>query len=328
MTHDVDPGAKVVLSRENADHQKNERKWMAIFGPGASRGMENTDMGLHFRTFRKGKRAKFLRLVMRGIPESCRARAWSLFLDPKCEGGKAEFPFASASRRLVPRGDNTIRTDVARIVGHAHLFTTRDIRESLYQVIRAYITGDHDIDYWPGMGYPAALLVAYMNDESAYWSFCHFMKGPKRHHRELYTDQFANLNNLNLVWDGILRSKFPKVAANLKKLGIESKDYTNGWFLAAFQGIPFPAEFRLRIFDRLCAFGTRTLLSFAITIVSAAQKDLETGRFDGVTTMLKDPARVPLLQDPKKAISKWDGLFLTKKEYVKCFTKAGVPLFK
>jgi hypothetical protein len=154
------------------------------------------------------------------------------------------------------------------------------------------------------------------------------MKGSKRHYRELYTSQFANLKNLNLVWEGVIREKFPKVAANFRRLDIESKDYTSPWFLAGFQGISFAPEFRLRIFDRLCAFGIRALISLAIVIVSSAQKELETKGLDKVMAILKDPTKVPLLQNWGKAIAKWDGMFLTKKEYEKCFIRAGVPLFK
>jgi hypothetical protein len=154
------------------------------------------------------------------------------------------------------------------------------------------------------------------------------MKGFKRHYRESYTSQFANLKNLNLVWEGILRAQFPKVAANFKRLDIESKDYTSLWFLAAFQGISFAPEFRLRIFDRLCAFGIRALISLAIVIVSSGQTELETRGLHRVTAILKDSTKVPLLQKWRKGIAKWDGMFLTKKVYEKYFTRTGVPLFK
>jgi hypothetical protein len=324
----LDAGGMVTLTWECESHPEDERKWMAIFGPGPGGKTENVDAGAHFRNFRKEKRAKFCRRVMRGIPDSCRARAWSLLLDPNCEGGKREPAFAAMFRNAVPRSDAKIRTDVGRIVGRVGVFTTRDVSESLYRLLRAYVNSDREVDYWPGMGCPAALLISYMNDEDAYWSFRHFMGGSKRCYREFYRNQFTNLNYLTLVWEEVLGARFPKVVANFQKLNIESSYYTGGWFLAGFQGFSLPPELRLRLFDRLCAFGTRTLLSFAILVLAAAQKELETGGFDRVTTILKDPTRVPLLQNWKKAIAKWDGLFLTKKEYERWFTKAGVPFFK
>jgi hypothetical protein len=173
----------------------------------------------------------------------------------------------------------------------------------------------------------AALLLGYMDEGPAYWSFYHLLCGPKHKLSEFFVDDFLQLRLLNVVWDKILEIRFPKVHANLKRLKVEPMTYTPNWFLTAFQVLPFPNVFRLRVFDRYAAFGTRALLSLGIAIIKVIKADLEIVGAAKAAALLQNPATHPMLQDWRKLVRKWDRAFLSPSQYKSYFEKARVTFF-
>jgi hypothetical protein len=208
------------------------------------------------------------------------------------------------------------------------MFTQHDIRVSLYRVLRAYSNADKEFSYLQCLAFPAALLLAYMPEERAFWAFWFLMNDSKHRLRDYCLDNFAALKELNRVWEVVLQNRYPKIYANFKRLGIETLTYTISWFISAFLNIDFPVVLRLRIFDRYCAFGPRALLSLGLACVSLLKKEFMGSEMDKIILLLQNPNRGRRLQDWRAVITKWDKLFISKINYSKYFKRAGVEEFR
>jgi hypothetical protein len=88
--------------------------------------------------------------------------------------------------------------------------------------------------------------------------------------------------------------------------------------------VSLPIEFKLKIFDRYVAFGSRALLSLALAIISLDKKELVQSPKEIMLPLLQDPMKGPRLRDWKVIMEKWDKLFLSKSDYLKAIKKAGV----
>jgi hypothetical protein len=153
------------------------------------------------------------------------------------------------------------------------------------------------------------------------------MHGPKHDLREFYLHEFARVKELNRVWEVLLQKKYPKVAKHLTDLRIDPMLYTPAWFLTGFQTMQLPPPFRLRMFDRHIVFGTRALLSFAVTIISIGKKSLETKSTEVCIPLLQNPMSLPEFQDWRNLIKKFDTHFLTKQECSSAFKRASIEEF-
>jgi hypothetical protein len=264
---------------------------------------------------------------MKGIPDSCRSRAWHLIVDPKCEVVSQDRPsVAFYFNKGIPPSDRIIQVDIPRTMPHMPMFSTNEARERLYTVLRAYSNADEELGYFQGMAFSAAMLLCYMTEEEAFWSFSYIMQG-QHQLRNFYLDSFKNLRLINKVWDKVLELRYPAFLANLKRLEMDHMVYTPSWFLTGFQTIEFPPPFKLRIFDRMLGFRTRALLSFAITIVSLGKDKITTGSMEAVIEHLQNPTKHPKFADWRGVIKKWDKNFLTPAQYSAYFKKAEVVEF-
>jgi hypothetical protein len=150
------------------------------------------------------------------------------------------------------------------------------------------------------------------------------MHGTKHSLRELFVNDFAKFRSFNIVWDKIIRSKFPKVHANLKRLGIEHMTYTSKWFLTAFLTLPFAPEFRLRIFDRYAAFGMRALLSLGIVMIGKMKMALESRHSRDLRSLLLNPLTHSKLLDCRNLLVKWDKVMMSEARYKKLMKRTGL----
>lgn len=276
---------------------------------------------------KNGKYRKVLeRRVKKGIPDCLRSRAWHLILDPKAIDNPTRQSIDFYYDKGVPSCDYVIRVDIPRTMPRVPMFNRKDVRISLYRVLRAYSNADPELGYYQGMAFSAAILMSYMDETSAFWSFVGLMKGKDHNLRDFYDNQFTRLKEINKVWDYILLKKFKDVHDNLKKNNIEHLLYTTSWFLCAFMNIGFEPALRLRIFDRFTLFGPRALISFGLTIVDMNKTELASGAFDVVIPILQNPHQTPSMQNWREIIKVYDRDFITNKDYKHYFMKAGVRL--
>jgi hypothetical protein len=271
----------------------------------------------------------FKRRVLKGIPEACRGRVWYELLDSEAGGGAGKLrpTVESLFSKAVPESDQLIRVDLPRAIPFMRMFSQRNPEESMYRLLRAYSNADSEVGYLQGMAFFAALFLSYLDETRAFWAFWQFMQGSRHEFSKFYSQNFARLRELNRVWDALLEKKYPKVAKNLKRVQIDPMAYTSGWFLTGFQSMEFPAPLRLRIFDRQIGFGTRALLSFALTIVSIGKKQLEKGSAEDCLLWLMNPVRLGKFGDWKEVLKKCESHFLSTSKYREAFKRARVRDF-
>jgi hypothetical protein len=300
-----------------------EPKWAAALSKDRSIwGRLTTDFGL----LRKSKEAKFGQMVMNGIPDGLRSRVWELIIDP--DGAQREGMDSHFFRRVPPPAE-AIRTAIRQALDQMPISQAEKpkLQEPVYRVLHAYTCCDSQLGYVQGMEVYPALLLSKMDEDRAFRCLCRLMRDTKHSLREFFVSDFAKLRSLNIVWDNIIRSKFPKIHANLKRLHIDHMTYTSKWFLTAFLTLRFPPKFKLRIFDRYAAFGMRALLSLGITMIGELTTALETGDQEMVLGVLLNPMAHRKPRDWRKLIDKCDKAFLSERRYEKLFKMAGVDLF-
>jgi hypothetical protein len=274
-----------------------------------------------FRKFRKANPEVFERRVMKGIPDSCRSRAWQLILDPKAEKHPKRKSVNSFFSIGVPPCDGVILRDIPRTMPHVEMFSQENVKDSLYRILRAYSNADPELGYFQGLAFSAALLLSYMNEPRAFWAFYHLMNDPGHAVRQMFIREFEGLRKMNKVWMHVLGLRYPKIAANLKSCGIDEMIYTPSWFLTAFLNVSFPPVFRLRIMDRYITFGSRAILSLGLAIVSMMKEELTAPKMEVIIPLLQNPSTK--LKNWRAIIVKWDKLFIAPKDYAKYFAKVG-----
>jgi hypothetical protein len=261
--------------------------------------------------------------VMQGIPDGLRSRVWQLILDPKFdEDRKKRTPLAELAAKGEGPGSNTIEIDLRRTLTKLVIFSDPTKLESLRLMLLAYSNIDPECGYVQGMSCTAALLLSYLDEERAFWCFFRLMSGKRFHYRHLFINKFAGLMALNRVWEELITSKFPKVAANLIELSLLPALYTSSWFLTGFLNMKFHPELKMRIFERFIVFGCRSFLSFGITIVAMNKDQLEKGKLSECATILQQPEKLTTMADWRVIRDNFDRLFLSVKQYQKALAKA------
>ncbi|OHT01355.1 hypothetical protein TRFO_07592 [Tritrichomonas foetus] len=310
---------KELQEKELAKEKEREKKWKDMMRS------NNWSRFMQRRGFRKVKTR-----TLKGIPDSCRARAWKLLLErgEKKKKDKKKENVQAFYDRGIPATDHTIRVDIPRTMPHVPKFADSEIRMSLYRILRAYNNADADLGYFQGMGFNAALFLKYMNEEDSFWCLYNLMRGKEHMVRNYFANQFSGLKKINTLWEILLEKKFKNVAAKLKQLGIDPMVYTPSWFLCAFLNLDFPPQMVLMIMDRFIVFGTRTLLSLGLAVI-----DLNQGAFEGkagietILPLLQNPTTAKSMKDWRLVIQKWNKYYLTKKQYWALFKEAEMKEF-
>jgi hypothetical protein len=315
--HKPQPQSSPVTHSQEQGEVQADSKWAAALGKDPRIWERlSTDFGL----FQKSNEAKFGKMVMNGIPDGLRSRVWQLMIDP--DGPQKDSHFF---KRVQPAPE-AIRTAIRQALDQVPISQAEKprLQEPVYRVLYAYIACDAQLGYVPGMEIYPALLLSKMDEDRAFRCFYRLMRGPKHSLREFFINDFAKLRSFNVVWDNIIRAKFPKIHANLKRLGIDHTAYTSRWFSTACLTLPFPPDFKLRIFDRYAAFGARVLLSLGLAMMEKMKSPLETSDSATVQSLLLNPVMHLRLQDYRSLVHKWDNAMMSEDDYRKLMKRTGL----
>ena len=304
---------KEIQKEESIKEAERELKWIAMTK--SVKDWENFSPRIIHRRIKKG------------IPDCMRQRAWQLLLDPKGTDPKT-LSKRKSIQHYVELGRkeccNTIEVDLLRTMPQMVFFTERRSIDSLRNLLHAYSNYDDELGYTQGMGFYAAMLLCYMEETQAFWCFANMMKGKDHLLRNFFLPEFPSLNKLTSIWDYYLKTKFPKISKRLEEIGVMPIMYVPSWFMCNFLNSSFPLVLRLRIFDCYLAFGTRSIFSFAITIVKMYKKELLTMPMENIVPLLQRPAEQKRMKDWRLVYQNWQENFLTKKQYRDLFTKTKI----
>uniref|UniRef100_A0A6N2L9W7 Rab-GAP TBC domain-containing protein n=1 Tax=Salix viminalis TaxID=40686 RepID=A0A6N2L9W7_SALVM len=207
-------------------------------------------------------------LVHEGVPKDLRGEVWQAFVGVKSrrveryyEGLLAEETNTEQSKehnnsKAAPRKwKKQIEKDIPRTFpGHPALDERG--RDSLRRVLVAYARHNPSVGYCQYMNFFAGLLLLLMPEENAFWTLVGILDD---YFDGYYTEEMIESQVDQLVFEELIREKFPKLVNHLDYLGVQVAWISGPWFLSIFINM-LPWESVLRVWDVLLFEGNRVML--------------------------------------------------------------------
>ncbi|KAF6150566.1 hypothetical protein GIB67_030367 [Kingdonia uniflora] len=138
--------------------------------------------------------------------------------------------------------------------GHPAL--DEDGRNALRRLLTAYARHNPSVGYCQAMNFFAGLLLLLMPEENAFWTLTgiidYYFDG-------YYSEEMIESQVDQLVFEELVRERFPKLVKHLDYLGVTVAWVTGPWFLSIFVNM-LPWETVLRVWDVLLFEGNRLVL--------------------------------------------------------------------
>lgn len=218
-------------------------------------------------------------LVHGGVPRNLRGEVWQAFvgvrtrriekyyqslLDPQIDANDSQLSEKSGSGNAsldsysggVPEKlRKQIEKDLPRTFpGHPAL--NEHGRSSLRRVLLAYARHNPSVGYCQAMNFFAGLLLLMMPEENAFWTLVGILDD---YFDGYYSEQMIESQVDQLVFEELMRQRFPKLVNHLDYLGVQVAWISGPWFLTIFVNM-LPWESVLRIWDVLLFEGNRVML--------------------------------------------------------------------
>ncbi|KAK9291054.1 hypothetical protein L1049_009239 [Liquidambar formosana] len=207
-------------------------------------------------------------LVRGGVPMALRGEVWQAFvgvrtrrvegyyqdlLGPETDAGDSKERFDSCGVPMKSR--KQIEKDVPRTFpGHPAL--NEDGRNSLRHVLLAYARHNPSVGYCQAMNFFVGLLLLMMPEENAFWTLVGIIDD---YFDGYYTEEMIESQVDQLVFEELMRERFPKLVNHLDYLGVQVAWISGPWFLSIFVNM-LPWESVLRVWDVLLFEGNRVML--------------------------------------------------------------------
>ncbi|XP_031485750.1 uncharacterized protein LOC116254481 [Nymphaea colorata] len=220
-------------------------------------------------------------LVQGGVPMALRGELWQAFVGVKArrienyygdllaaedvsaagnEGGNCVSEndregLTKSRKRPHEKWKAQIEKDLPRTFpGHPAL--DEDGRNALRRLLTAYARHNPSVGYCQAMNFFAGLLLLLMPEENAFWSLVGIMD---EYFDGYYSEEMIESQVDQLVFEELVRERFPKLVNHLDYLGVQVAWVTGPWFLSIFVNM-LPWESVLRVWDVLLFDGNRVML--------------------------------------------------------------------
>ena len=215
--------------------------------------------------------SKLKERTRKGIPDSLRAFVWQKFAEydkyyikdlyKNLENEKTDLDYESV-----------ILKDLDRTYPNQSLFKTKygSGQRSLYRVLCSYSKYNKEIGYVQGMGFIAALLLTYMDEESTFFMMESLMK--KYELEGLYKPGFPDLKKIFYVFLRLMKKYLPKIFELFKANEILPSMYASEWFICVFSR-ELKFEVLVRIFDCFLLEKKKILYRFALAFIKNKEKE-------------------------------------------------------
>ncbi|CAI0411595.1 unnamed protein product [Linum tenue] len=138
--------------------------------------------------------------------------------------------------------------------GHPAL--DNDGRNALRRLLTAYARHNPSVGYCQAMNFFAALLLLLMPEENAFWTLMGILDD---YFDGYYSEEMIESQVDQLIFEELVRERFPKLVNHLDYLGVQVAWVTGPWFLSIFMNM-LPWESVLRVWDVLLFEGNRVML--------------------------------------------------------------------
>ncbi|KAL9268414.1 TBC1 domain family member 9-like protein [Drosera capensis] len=218
-------------------------------------------------------------LVQGGVPKTLRGEVWQAFvgvssrrieryyqdlLNSEMVSGDGLGQSAENSKRSVTPHPGNIEAETWRkqiekdlprtFPGHPAL--DEEGRNSLRRILRAYARHNPSVGYCQAMNFFAGILLLLMPEENAFWTLVFIIDD---YFEGYYTHEMIESQVDQLVFEELMRERFPKLVNHLDYLGVQVAWISGPWFLSIFVNM-LPWESVLRVWDVLLFEGNRVML--------------------------------------------------------------------
>ncbi|XP_022138996.1 ecotropic viral integration site 5 protein homolog isoform X2 [Momordica charantia] len=131
-----------------------------------------------------------------------------------------------------------------------------DGRNALRRLLTAYARHNPSVGYCQAMNFFAGLLLLLMPEENAFWTLMGIIDD---YFDGYYSEEMIESQVDQLVFEELVRERFPKMVNHLDYLGVQVAWVTGPWFLTIFMNM-LPWESVLRVWDVLLFEGNRVML--------------------------------------------------------------------
>ncbi|KAJ6251973.1 rab-gtpase-tbc domain-containing protein-related [Anaeramoeba flamelloides] len=226
--------------------------------------------------------------IYAGIPDRYRGIAWRLItgsdLLQKAKEGEVEYGDLHISNEN-PESESVIVKDINRTFPDHENYKSGDEQKRLYRVLKAWSIYDQEVGYCQGMAFIAGLLLFYMEEQEAFWTFVVLMKD--FHMSALFREGFPLLQQQLFQWDKVLKKYATKLYKHFQNENIMPSMYASSWFLTIFARVlPFPLV--LRIWDIYLYEGMIFIFRISLAILKVNQKKLLSLPFEEIVLYFKD----------------------------------------
>jgi len=264
------------------------------------------------------KPAKLRTRIRMGVPEAVRGFVWKLMAAGR---SPVDFRREGAYTALVTKesGPHTesfaqIDKDVPRTMTEHIFFRTvgKTGQESLTRVLRAYAAHHPELGYTQGMSSYAAVLLLYMTEEDAFWTFATVMQHCGL--AGLFTDGFALLHQCYDAWQTLFAKHAPRLSSHIARellgfLGMGEQEYkelvksgdpqrimlpsiyTTYWFQSMLVGgdSPAPSAVAPRLMDSILLDGhLGVIFQFGLALLKTHEKELLRLKGDQLAQALRE----------------------------------------
>ncbi|XP_024968834.1 rab GTPase-activating protein 1-like isoform X1 [Cynara cardunculus var. scolymus] len=219
-------------------------------------------------------------LVQGGVPMALRGELWQAFvgvkarriesyyqnlLDPdtkndngmehQIQAEEASKTSTAESACMPEKWKGQIEKDLPRTFpGHPAL--DDDGRNALRRLLTAYARHNPSVGYCQAMNFFAGLLLLLMPEENAFWALMGILDD---YFEGYYSEEMIESQVDQLVFEELVRERFPKLVNHLDYLGVQIAWVSGPWFLSIFMNM-LPWESVLRVWDVLLFQGNRVML--------------------------------------------------------------------
>ncbi|XP_062117064.1 uncharacterized protein LOC133830956 [Humulus lupulus] len=207
-------------------------------------------------------------LVQGGVPKDLRGEVWQAFVGVKTRRVERYYHdlLAQESNTDKSKGSDVfsaaaskwkrqIEKDIPRTFpGHPAL--DENGRNSLRRLLIAYARHNPSVGYCQAMNFFAGILLLLMPEENAFWTFVGILDD---YFEGYYTEEMIESQVDQLVFEELMRERFPKLVNHLDYLGVQVAWISGPWFLSIFVNM-IPWESVLRVWDVLLYDGNRVML--------------------------------------------------------------------
>jgi hypothetical protein len=243
-----------------------------------------------FKIYRDSRKLKTR--AWKGIPNAMRQQAW--------------FQLAGASvlKQCQPKLYDTLQhesenedmwsdkilLDIDRTFPNHVMF--RDIggtgQRQLFRILRAYSIHDREVGYCQGIGFIAAFLLTYMEEENVFWMLVAILRGDKFQLYGMYIDGMPKVLLNMATFDRLLAETNPKLANHFESLMVQSPMYTTDWFMTLFTST-FPFDYVVRIWDVYLSEGdAKIIYRVSLALLRCVQHNLLSLDFENTLKTLQD----------------------------------------